>query len=42
MFSKFDTKTVLTVCAIVLIALKFRNELLGLVAKVPVVGSLVA
>ena len=36
------TKNALIVAGIVLLALKFRNQILPLVAKVPVVGTFIA
>lgn len=39
---KLNLETALIVAAIVIVTLKFRDELMGLVGKIPVVGSLVA
>ena len=39
---KLNWQTALTVAAIVLVTLKFRTQLLGLVTKIPLVGGLVA
>jgi len=39
---KPSLRSVLVVVAVVLVTLKFRNQLLGLVGKIPVVGGLVA
>jgi hypothetical protein len=39
---KFNVTTALIVLGIVLVSLKFRDQLLGIFARVPVIGSLVA
>lgn len=39
---KLNLETALIITAIVLVTLKFRTQLLGIVGKVPIVGSLVA
>lgn len=39
---KLNTTNVLILAGVVLATLKFRNELLSLVAKIPLVGPLVA
>lgn len=38
---KLDWKTGLIVLGVAILAIKFRNEILGLVAKVPAVGPAV-
>lgn len=39
---KLNLTTGLILLGVVLVTLKFREELLGLVSKIPVVGSIVA
>ncbi len=39
---KLDKQTVILIVVVVLVTIKFRSQIAGLVAKIPVVGPIIA